>query len=166
ATVIATGIRRPPAATELDDYRQMKRPAGAELASASGATRSSSCPRFRINGAAYTRSYHALPNCLRSSSFARINVFLREAGRFLPARLMEKVSMESAERKGLLFRRVLLSADRFNDAAIRLGSRDVNTPLSRVSASLCSVTCRDQRRRPVRAARRDEPLCRPPWRLR
>ena len=31
---------------------------------------------------------HALPNCLRSSSFARINVFLREAGRFLPARLM------------------------------------------------------------------------------
>src|SRR5262249_57732500 len=73
--------------------------------------------------------------------------------------------MESAERKGLLFRRVLLSADRFNDAAIRLGSRDVNTPLSRVSASLCSVTCRDQRR-PVRAARRDEPLCRPPWRLR
>src|SRR5262245_26116630 len=81
-------IRRPPAATELDDYRQMKRPAGAELASASGATRSSSWPHLRINGAAYTRSYHALPNCLRSSSFARINVLLREAGRFLPARLM------------------------------------------------------------------------------
>src|SRR5262249_53699221 len=69
--------------------------------------------------------------------------------------------MESAERKGLLFRRLLLSADRFKDAAIRLGSRDVKTPLSRVSASLCSVTCRDQRR-PFRAA----PLRRAPWRLR
>src|SRR5262245_1394932 len=73
--------------------------------------------------------------------------------------------MESAERKGLLFRRLLLSADRFNDAAIRLGSRNVKTPLSRVSASLCSVTCCDQRR-PVPAARRDEPLCRGLRRLR
>src|SRR6516165_6984494 len=69
--------------------------------------------------------------------------------------------MESAERKGLLFRRLLLSADRFKDAAIRLGSRELKTPLSRVSASLCSVTCRDQRR-PFRAA----PLRRAPWRLR
>src|SRR5215831_11426402 len=73
--------------------------------------------------------------------------------------------MESAERKGLLFRRLLLSADRFSDAAIRLGSRNVKTPLSRVSASLCSVTCCDQRR-PVPAARRDEPLCRGLRRLR
>src|SRR6516225_11456355 len=69
--------------------------------------------------------------------------------------------MESAERKGLLFRRELLSADRFKDAAIRLGSRNVKTPLSRLSASLCSVTCRDQRR----------PFCAVPlrpgrWRLR
>src|SRR5215831_2631912 len=69
--------------------------------------------------------------------------------------------MESAERKGLLFRRLLLSADRFKDAAIRLGSRELKTPFSRVSASLCSVTCRDQRR-PFRAA----PLRRAPWRLR
>jgi hypothetical protein len=36
--------------------------------------------------------------------------------------------MESAERKGLLFRRELLSADRFKDAAIRSGSRNVKTP--------------------------------------
>jgi hypothetical protein len=60
----------------------------------------------------------------------------------------------------LAFRRLLLSADRFNDAAIRLGSRDVNTPLSRVSASLCSVTRADQRRLPPRAvfeARRELP---------
>src|SRR6516162_2525766 len=69
--------------------------------------------------------------------------------------------MESAERKGLLFRRELLSADRFKDAAIRLGSRDVKTPLSRLNASLCSVTCRDQRR-PFRAV----PLRRTPGRLR
>src|SRR5258707_3395007 len=69
--------------------------------------------------------------------------------------------MESAERNGLLFRRELLAADRFKDAAIRLGSRDVKTPLSRLSASLCSVTCRDQRR-PFRAV----PLRRGPWRLR
>src|SRR5499427_3622076 len=65
--------------------------------------------------------------------------------------------MESAERKGLLFRRELLSADRFKDAAIRLGSRDVKTPLSRFSASLCSVTCRDQRR-PFRAVPAPERL--------
>src|SRR5258708_30739392 len=69
--------------------------------------------------------------------------------------------MESAERNGLLFRRELLSADRFKDTAIRLGSRDVKTPLSRLSASLCSITCRDQRR-PFRAV----PLRRGPSRLR
>src|SRR5262245_9921643 len=69
--------------------------------------------------------------------------------------------MESAERNGLLFRRELLSADRFKDAAIRSGSRNVKTPLARLSASLCSVTCRDQRR-PFRAV----PLRRGPWRLR
>jgi hypothetical protein len=53
--------------------------------------------------------------------------------------------MDSAERKGSDLRRLLRSADRFNDAAIRLGSRKVNTPRSSVSASLCSVTRRDQR---------------------
>jgi hypothetical protein len=55
-------------------------------------------------------------------------------------------------------RRLLRSADRFNDAAMRLGSRNVNTPWSRVSASLCSVTRADQRlppRRPVFAGRRE-----------
>jgi tripartite-type tricarboxylate transporter receptor subunit TctC len=43
-------------------------------------------------------------------------------------------------------RRRLRSAERRNDDATRLGSSRVKTPLSRVSASLCSVTCRDQRR--------------------
>src|SRR5882757_10144242 len=54
--------------------------------------------------------------------------------------------MESAERNGSDLRRVLCSADDFNDAAIRFGSCCVNTPFLRVSASLCSVTWRDQRR--------------------
>src|SRR5215813_10733941 len=57
--------------------------------------------------------------------------------------------MDMAERNGADLRRRLRSADRFKDAAMRLGSRDANTPLSSVSASLCSVTWRDQRR-PVR----------------
>src|ERR1700754_1752222 len=55
--------------------------------------------------------------------------------------------MESAERNGSDLRRLLRSAERFNEAAIRLGSLDVNTPSSSVSASLCSVTSCDQRRR-------------------
>src|SRR5215831_18503844 len=69
--------------------------------------------------------------------------------------------MESAERKGLLFRRELRSADRFKDAAIRLGSREANTPLSRVSASLCSVTWRDHRRLVRERAERIDLLLRP-----
>jgi hypothetical protein len=43
-------------------------------------------------------------------------------------------------------RRRLRSAERRNDEAMRFGSLRVKTPLSRVSASLCSVTCHDQRR--------------------
>src|SRR3981189_2685227 len=71
--------------------------------------------------------------------------------------------MERAERKGAALRRLLRSADRFNDAAICLGSFDVKTPLSSVSASLCSVTRRDQRR-PFRecAVGLDAPLLRSP----
>lgn len=69
--------------------------------------------------------------------------------------------MDSAERNGSDFRRLLRSADRFKDAAIRLGSRKVKTPRSSVSASLCSVTRRDQRlprRVPVPAVRRAGPV--------
>jgi hypothetical protein len=66
--------------------------------------------------------------------------------------------MESAERNGSAWRRLLRSAERFNEAAIRLGSLEVNTPPSRVSASLCSVTARDQRRRGLAVVvRRDAP---------
>jgi hypothetical protein len=52
---------------------------------------------------------------------------------------------------------LLRSAERFNEAAIRLGSFEVKTPPSSVSASLCSVTSCDQRRRLAVAVRRDEP---------
>ena len=65
--------------------------------------------------------------------------------------------MESAERNGSDLRRLLRSAERFNEAVIRLGSFDVKTPPSSVSASLCSVTSCDQRRRlAVAAVRRGE----------
>jgi hypothetical protein len=52
---------------------------------------------------------------------------------------------------------LLRSAERFNEAAIRLGSFEVKTPPSSVSASLCPVTACDQRRRLAVAVRRDEP---------
>jgi hypothetical protein len=40
----------------------------------------------------------------------------------------------------------LVSADRFNDSAMRLGLEDLNTDCSRSSASLLRVTWADQRR--------------------
>src|SRR4029079_15035414 len=57
--------------------------------------------------------------------------------------------MERAERNGSDLRRLLRCAERFNEAAMRLGSLKVKTPGSSVSASLCSVTSCDQRRRRV-----------------
>src|SRR5438094_1918493 len=51
-----------------------------------------------------------------------------------------------AERKGGAFRFVLLSADRLSDIATSRGSLKRNTPGSRASALLVSVTCCDQRR--------------------
>jgi hypothetical protein len=58
------------------------------------------------------------------------------------------VSIDSAERYGLVLRRLLRSAERLSDAAICFGSRKVNTPPLRSSASLVSVTRFDQRRTP------------------
>jgi hypothetical protein len=54
--------------------------------------------------------------------------------------------MDIAERYGSDLRRLLLTADRLSDAAIRLGFCWLKTPFSSVSASLCSVTWRDHRR--------------------
>ena len=48
--------------------------------------------------------------------------------------------MDMADRKDGDLRRVLLSADCFNDRAISLGSFQVNTPVSRSRASLSRVT--------------------------
>jgi len=54
--------------------------------------------------------------------------------------------MESADRTGSAFLRVLRSAERLSEAAIRFGSFKVKTPCLRSSASLSRVTRRDQRR--------------------
>lgn len=59
---------------------------------------------------------------------------------------MKKTSMDIAERKGGAFRRVLRSAERLSDAAIRRGSDHVKTPGSRSIASLSRMTRPDQRR--------------------
>ena len=49
--------------------------------------------------------------------------------------------MDIADRKGSVLRRVLLSAERFRDAAISRGSSRANTPGSRSRALLVLVTC-------------------------
>src|SRR5207253_175494 len=54
--------------------------------------------------------------------------------------------MDRAERNGSALRRRLRCAERLSEAAIRFGSRQVNTPLLRSSASLSRVTRCDQRR--------------------
>lgn len=46
--------------------------------------------------------------------------------------------MDMAERNGSALRRLLASAERFNDAAISFGSSSTNTPFLRVSARECS----------------------------
>jgi hypothetical protein len=56
------------------------------------------------------------------------------------------VSIDIAERKGSTLRRRLRSADRFNDSATARGLRFSNTPGSRSSAWLVSVTRCDHRR--------------------
>src|ERR1700742_2711087 len=51
--------------------------------------------------------------------------------------------MDMALWNGVVLRRLLLSADLFNDSAIFSGSFDLKTPPSRSSASLVSVTFAD-----------------------
>src|SRR3970040_759375 len=52
--------------------------------------------------------------------------------------------MDMAERKGGALRRVLASAERLSDSAIRFGSCQVKTPSSSSSAKLSRVTLADQ----------------------
>ena len=63
--------------------------------------------------------------------------------RFFPPRLMKKVSIDIADLNGSAFRRLLCSAERFSERAIALGSPFVNTPDSKSSASLRSITFAD-----------------------
>src|SRR5512135_2493974 len=94
------------------------------------------------------------PYSLRSSSFACWRARLRAAGRFRPARFSKKVSIDIADLNGDALRRVLRSADRLSDSASARGLL-VKTPRSRSSASLRSVTPRDQRFGFEDRARRD-----------
>ena len=63
----------------------------------------------------------------------------------MPARLIWKLSMDIAERKGSDLRRRLRSAERLSDSAICLGVLFVKTPFSRSSALLVCITRRDHR---------------------
>lgn len=56
---------------------------------------------------------------------------------------MKKFNIDIAERNGSALRRVLRSADRFNESAIAFGSLFVKTPGSRSSALLYCVTLAD-----------------------
>src|SRR5437867_2632187 len=85
----------------------------------------------------------SLPNSFRSSLLESFSTFFRLAGRFRPARFMKNTSMDIADRYGSLLRRRLTSADFFSDRAIRAGSFQENTPVSRSSALLCLVTVAD-----------------------
>jgi hypothetical protein len=67
---------------------------------------------------------------------------------------MNRFSIDIADWNGRAFRRVLRSADRFSDRAIRRGSFVVKTPRSRSSASLRSATFCDHRRAGARRVRR------------
>jgi hypothetical protein len=57
---------------------------------------------------------------------------------------MKNTSIDNADRYGSDLRRWLRAAERFNDAAIRLGLLWLKTPRSRSSASLSLVTRADQ----------------------
>lgn len=85
------------------------------------------------------------PNNRRSSSLARSSTCRRCGLRFLPPRLISKLSMDMAERNGGDLRRRLASADFFKDRATALALRCLKTPGSRSIASLLRITAADQR---------------------
>src|SRR5262249_30864778 len=100
-------------------------------------------------------------NCFLSSCLARSSVSRRPELRLRPARLISKFSRDIAERNGLDLRRLLLSAERFREAAISRADFFVKTSGSRSSALLVRVTRADQRRvlpAALLAARRSAPL--------
>src|SRR5260363_5824 len=80
------------------------------------------------------------PNKTRSCALACCRIAFCSVERCLPARLMSKFSIDIAACKGVPLRRWLVSAERFREAAIVVGSRDLKIPGSRSSAWLCCVT--------------------------
>ena len=85
-----------------------------------------------------------LPNSLRNSAFAASRTRRLSSVRPEPARLMKKVNIDIAERKGELLRRLLYLAECFSERAISRGSSSAKTPASRSSALLSRVTFCDQ----------------------
>lgn len=105
------------------------------------------------------------PKRTRSSCLARSRIRRRLRGSVRPARLMYRFSIDIAAWNGRALRRVLASAERLSDRAIRRGSSQVNTPGVRSSASLRLVTSCDHRRGGlVRARRPPAPARRVEWR--
>ena len=78
-------------------------------------------------GQSVVAAIYSRPNCLRSSTLAWSRVRRRLADKFLPARLIKKTSIDSAERKNVVLRRWLFSAERLSDFAMRLGSFNLKT---------------------------------------
>jgi hypothetical protein len=91
---------------------------------------------------------------LRNSIFARLSTWRLSALKPRPPRLIWKFNMDIADWNGLVFRRRLASADRFNDLAMLRALRNLNTPGCRSKALLFFDTSLDQRR-PLRAAPAD-----------
>ena len=77
---------------------------------------------------------------LRNSPLARLRTCNLSWLKFLPARLISKLSMDIAERNGLDLRRGLASADFLSEAAMARALLSLNTPDLRSIALLRCVT--------------------------
>ena len=86
------------------------------------------------------------PNIFRISDLARVSTPSRSELKFLPARLISKLSIDMAERKGLDLRRLLDSADLFRDSAIARALLSLNMPAGKSIASLSLITLWDHLR--------------------
>jgi hypothetical protein len=82
-------------------------------------------------------------NSPRNFVFAASSVRLRWGGKFRPARLIYRFSIDIADRNAPDLRLSLDSADRLSDLAISAGSSLLKTCGSRSSASECAVTSAD-----------------------
>lgn len=113
-------------------------------------------PRSRARGMRARQCWRGRSYSARNSSLAASRRSRCSAVSWLPARLMKKTSIDIAERKGVVFRRSLRSAERWSESAISCGSCNRNTPGSRSRALLWRVTSCDQRSPPLEASLRLE----------